>query len=126
MPLRGSEDVTPNPSAAADAWVGSAAPNAIHNGTTLTTTAAKDIYVSFELPVDVVGTAPAREVKLRLWKTAGPATGVNVNVYAANNDWDETTLKWSNRPRVDTGSLLATGTVGTANNVWVELTVTPS
>lgn len=126
MPLRGSEDVTPNPLAAADAWVGSAAPNAIHNGTTLTTTAAKDIYVSFELPVDVVGTAPAREVKLRLWKTAGPATGVNVNVYAANNDWDETTLKWSNRPRVDTGSLLATGTVGTANNVWVELTVTPS
>ena len=122
-PLCGSVSVTPNPKASADAWVNINAKNAINNGSVLTTTSAKDIYVRFNLPIDVVGTAPAKEVTLRLWKISGSST--NVSIHAANNDWKEDELKWNNRPRVET-ELLTNGPVGAGTNAWVEFTVPPS
>ncbi len=122
-PLCGSVSVTPNPKASADAWVNTNAKNANNNGSVLTTTNAKDIYVRFKLPIDVVGTAPAKEVKLRLWKLSGPSA--NVSVHAANNGWLENELTWNTRPRVE-AEALANGSVGTGTNTWVEITVPPS
>ena len=111
VPLYAAVAVTPNPVVVADAWVGSAAPNASNNGTVLTARNDKDIYLRFELPVrglkvmidedtntinDGVLTAPPLTVKLRLWKTYGdPST---FSVYAADNGntsgtlWDEASV----------------------------------
>jgi hypothetical protein len=120
VPLHAAVAVTPNPVVVADAWVGSAAPNASNNGNVLTARNDKDIYLRFELPVrglkvmidedtntinDGVLTAPPLTVKLRLWKTYGdPST---FSVYAADNGntsgtlWDEASVNWNTRPRVD-------------------------
>ena len=140
VPLHAVVTVTPNPIASADAWVGNEAPNASHNGIALTASDAKDIYVRFKLPVvglnvsdgaTVTGgrfTAPPLTVKLRLWKTSGPAS--IFSVYAANNGntagtlWDEASVIWNTRPGVDLDFALATNQpVGSANG-WVEFVVT--
>ncbi len=121
--LRAFDSVTLT--ADADAWVRSDLPGSNNNGDVLTTTGTRDIYLRFKLPLDVVEAAPARQVTLRLWKVGGPDADANVSIYAANNNWSETTIKGSNRPSVDTGSLLVSSVVGPANGVWVEFTVAP-
>lgn len=121
--------------------MGSAAPTAAHNGNTLTASNTKHIYLRFKLPVlglnvtdgvtvtAGVLTAPPLKVKLRLWKISGPASTFSVhaanNLDTANSVWDEATVNWNIRPRVDdNGSALAANLpVGSANG-WVEFVVT--
>lgn len=120
--------------------MGSAAPNVSNNGNILTASSAKDIYLRFKLPVrglnvtdgvtvtDGVLTAPPLTVKLRLWKTSGPASTFSIhaanNLDTSNSVWNEATVNWNTRPRVDSASALATNQPVGSGNGWVEFVVT--
>ncbi len=65
---------------------------------------------------------PVQSAKLRVYITSGTSNGPAV--YAANNNWSETTITWNNRTARSSGPIDNKGTMGTGT--WAEFNITPS
>ncbi|MFF7636449.1 DNRLRE domain-containing protein [Kitasatospora sp. NPDC008050] len=64
------------------------------------------------------------KVLLRVYAAAQDAGGFDLKAYATDNDWDESTLAWANKPALSAGPI-ATARVGAVDAwAWLEFDIT--
>jgi hypothetical protein len=111
------------PSPTDDAWASS---SSAFDGTNLKikgTSTPKEAFLKFDVSgsggANINGTV--NSAKLRLWITT-TVSGSTTSVYAADNNWAESTLTWTNRPRQTTLLKAQANPVGVNTSVDFDVT----